>query len=162
MTQYAERIYDMAKEADKLNSLSRSLTKPNIISFGAGAPALEAYPFDILREISQDIFQRNDKGYESVKYGSTTGFESLKESVCEELLKPRGLQAEPDQIMITSGGIQPMNLLCQLFINPGDVILVESPTFVHATMIFKMFQAEVIPCAMDDDGLIMEDVEENI
>lgn len=162
MTQYAERIYDMAKEADKLNSLSRSLTKPNIISFGAGAPALEAYPFDILREISQDIFQANDKGYESVKYGSTTGFESLKEAVCEELLKPRGLLAEPDQIMITSGGIQPMNLLCQLFINPGDVILVESPTFVHATMIFKMFQAEVIPCAMDDDGLIMEDVEENI
>ena len=138
------------------------MTKPNIISFGAGAPALEAYHFDILREISQDIFQGNDKGYESVKYGSTTGFESLKESVCEELLKPRGLQAEPDQIMITSGGIQPMNLLCQLFINPGDVILVESPTFVHATMIFKMFQAEVIPCAMDDDGLIMEDVEENI
>ena len=58
MTQYAERIYDMAKEADKLNSLSRSLTKPNIISFGAGAPALEAYTFDILREISQENIVR--------------------------------------------------------------------------------------------------------
>lgn len=55
-----------------------------------------------------------------------------------------------------------MNLISQLYINPGDVILVESPSFVHATMIFKLFQAKLVPCEMDDDGLIMEDVERKI
>ena len=162
MTLYADRIQVMKEEAEKLNSLTGSLTSLDMISFAAGAPAVEAYPFEALREISQDVFQENQRGYDSVKYGSTVGFNSLREAVRDDLLAPRGLKTDIENIMITSGGIQPMNLLCQLFINPGDVILVESPTFVHATMIFKLFQAKIVPCAMDDDGLIMEEVEEKI
>ena len=162
MTKYAKRVYVMEEEAKKLDSLTGNLTSNDIISFAAGAPAKEAYPFDALREISQDVFQKSAKGYESVKYGSAVGFPSLREMVCEELLTPRGLHTKAENVMITSGGIQPMNLLCQLLIDPGDVILVETPTFVHTTMIFKMFQAKVVPCVMDDDGMVLEDVEEKI
>lgn len=162
MTEYAKRIQTMADEAEKLDSLAGNMTNSDIISFAVGSPAEEAYPFGILREIAQDVFQENPRGFQAVKYGSAIGFPGLREEVRDKLLAPRGLKADVENIMITSGGIQPMNLLCQLFINPGDVILVEMPTFVHVTMIFKMFQAQIVPCEMDDEGLVMEDVEEKI
>jgi len=107
-----------------------------------GAPAKEAYPLEIIRDISQDIFRKETRGYQSLMYGSTVGIQDLREAIRDCLLAPRGLEVNADNIMVTAGGIQPMSLLCQLFINPGDVILVEAPSFVHATMIFKMYEAK--------------------
>jgi 2-aminoadipate transaminase len=159
---YAERIKIMGDEVKKLNSLAGSITALDMISFAVGAPAKEAYPIDIVREISQDIFSKETRGYEAFRYGPTQGFQDLREAVRDNLLTPRGLDVNADNIIITSGGIQPMSLLCQLFINPGDVILVEAPTFVHSTMIFKMFEATIIPCNMDENGLIMEEIEDKI
>lgn len=152
----------MEEECRKCKSLTSSLTAQHIISFAAGAPAKEAYPFDLLREISQDVFQKSDEGYEAVKYGATIGTLGMREVVRDYLLEPRGLHVGLENIMITAGGIQPMNLLSQLYINPGDTILVEAPSFVHGTMIFKMFEANLVPCHMDKDGLVMEDVEAKI
>lgn len=162
MTKYAERVEVMEEEVIKLNSLVGSLTALDMISFAAGAPAKEAYPLDIVRDISQDIFRKETRGYEALMYGSTVGFQDFREAIRDCLLTPRGLDVNVNNIMITAGGIQPMSLLCQLFINPGDVILVEAPSFVHATMIFKMYEAKIIPCSMDNDGLIIEEVEEKI
>lgn len=162
MTQYAKRISVMEEENRKLASLAGSLTATDVVSFGAGAPAVEAYPFDILREISQEVFQNTPLGIEAVKYGSTYGTDAMRAVVKDLLLAPAGLHVEKENIMITAGGIEPMNFLCQLFINPGDVILVEAPTFVHATTIFKMFEAQIVSCSMDDNGLVIEEVEEKI
>lgn len=162
MTMYAERIKSMEDEVEKLNVLAGSITALDMISFAVGAPAKEAYPIDIVREISQDIFRKETRGYEIFRYGPTQGFQDLRQAICDNLLTPRGLNVDKDNLIVTSGGIQPMSLLCQLFINPGDVILVEAPTFVHSTMIFKMYEAKVIPCNMDENGLIIEEVEEKI
>lgn len=162
MTQFAERIDVMANEVVKLNSLAGSITAGDMVSLAVGAPAVEAYPIDTLREISQDVFQNSPRGVEALKYGSTYGFTRLREAVRDILLAPRGLKADVENIMITSGGIQPMSLMSQLFIDPGDTILVETPSFVHASMVFKMFEANLVPCAMDDNGLVTEDVEEKI
>lgn len=162
MVPYADRMNVAEEENRKLRSLTGSLMAKDMVSFAAGAPALEAYPLDALREISQDIFQPGAVGYETMKYGSTYGVLALREAVRDQLLAPRGLQLDVENIMITAGGIQPMNFMCQLFINPGDVILVESPSFMHASMIFKLFEAKLVPCRMDDNGLVTEDVESNI
>ena len=162
MTKYADRVRVMEEEVIKLNSLTGSLTALDMISFAVGAPAKEAYPLDIVREISQDILRKETRGYEAFMYGSTVGFLDLREAIRDHLLAPRGLNVNVNNIIVTAGGIQPMSLLCQLFINPGDVILVEAPSFVHATMIFKMYEAKIIPCSMDDNGLIIEEVEEKI
>lgn len=162
MTTYAERIKVMEEEVIKLNSLTGSLTALDMVSFAAGAPAKEAYPLEIIRDISQDVFRKETRGYQALMYGSTVGIQDLREAIRDCLLAPRGLEVNVDNIMVTAGGIQPMSLLCQLFINPGDVILVEAPSFVHATMIFKMYEAKIIPCSMDDNGLIIEEVEEKI
>jgi len=162
MTAFAKRIFDMEGEVKKLMALTDGLISPTIISFGGGAPAKEAYPFEQIREICNDIFRPDARGYSTVAYGSQIGNLELREAVRDYLLKPRGLDAKVENIMITAGGIQPLNFMCALYLDPGDTILVETPTFVHADMIFKMFQANIVPCAMDDNGLVMEDVEEKI
>lgn len=162
MSKYAERIYSMQTEVDKLKVLTDALVSPTIISFAGGAPAKEAYPFEQVKEICQDVFIPSDKGYAAMVYGSTLGYLPLREGVRDELLKPIGLDVEASKIMITAGGIQPINFMCQMYLNPGDYILVETPTFVHADMIFKMFGARFMPCDTEEDGLVMADVEEKI
>ncbi|MDO9507984.1 MAG: PLP-dependent aminotransferase family protein, partial [Thermovirgaceae bacterium] len=95
-------------------------------------------------------------------YGSVMGLPDLREVVVNDLLAPKGIKADAANILVTSGGLEGMNLLCQLFIDPGDVILVESPTFVHCVEIFEMFQARCISVAMDENGMIPEDLEDKI
>lgn len=94
-----------------------------------------------------------------MQYSSPKGIADLREIVAHDLLAPKGIPASPDDIAIVCGGLETMNLICQLFINPGDVILVEDPTFVHCVEIFDMFQAKCIPVAMDDDGMRMDAAE---
>lgn len=162
MKTYSKRVEVMEDEVIKLNSLTDSLSSLDMISFAAGAPAKEAYPIDIIRKISQDVFRKETRGDEALMYGSVVGVQDLREGIRDYLLEPRALNVNIDNIIVTTGGIQPMSLLCQLFIDPDDVILVEAPSFVHATMVFKMFEAKLVPCHMDDDGLMLDDVEEKI
>lgn len=162
MSRYADRVYEMQTEVDKLKVLTDALISPTIISFAGGAPAKEAYPFDKIREICDDVMRPGSEGYAAMVYGSQTGYLPLREAVRDYLLKPRGLDVDVNNIMITAGGIQPLNFMCQMYLNPGDTILVESPTFVHADMIFKMFGANFVPCITEDDGLDLEDVEKKI
>lgn len=164
MYKFADRwsTDDMKKTGIALSNLFSAMSDPSLVSLGGGSPAKEALPIEELREISQDIFRRDGRGIEALAYGKTQGLQDLREIVADQLLKPKGVRTTADNIMITAGGLETMNLMCQVFINPGDVILVESPTFVHCVMIFQMFQAKCIPCKMDNNGLIMEDVEEKI
>ena len=162
MSEFSKRVSVMANEVKNLKVLTESLVSPDIISFAGGAPAKEAYPFEIIGDIAKEVFKPDARGFGSVVYGTTMGVVALREAVRDILLKPRGLDVDIDNIMITAGGIQPINMLCQLFINPGDTILVETPTFVHTSMIYKMFQANLVPCEMDDDGLVIADVEAKI
>lgn len=162
MSEFAKRVSVMAEEVKNLKVLTESLVSPDIISFAGGAPAKEAYPFEVIGDIAKEVFRPDARGFGSVVYGTTMGVVSLREAVRDVLLAPRGLSVDIDNIMITAGGIQPINMLCQLFIDPGDTILVETPTFVHTSMIYKMFQANLVPCEMDDDGLVIADVEAKI
>jgi 2-aminoadipate transaminase len=162
MPYFAQRMKTMEKSAQIIRNLFGAMNDPSLISFGGGAPAREALPIDIVREIVNDVMRVDKKGVEALQYGSVKGLPDLREVVVRELLAPKGIEAEADNILITSGGLEGINLLCQLFIDPGDVILVESPTFVHCVEIFEMFQARCVSVAMDGDGMVTEDLEEKI
>lgn len=162
MPQFAQRMRDMARSAEIIHGLFQAMTDPNTISFGGGSPAAEALPVEIVRELSQKAFTRETRGVEALQYGKVQGLEDLRQVVAEKLLQPKGVDADPNNIQIVSGGLETMNLICQVFINPGDVILVESPTFVHSVEIFEMFQAKCIGVDMDNDGMIPEDLEAKI
>jgi len=162
MAVFAKRMRTMERTASIIRGLFGTMNDPGIISFGGGSPAREALPVDIVREIANDVIRTDSRGVEALQYGSVPGLMDLRQAVSTELLSPRGVPANPSNILITSGGLEGINLLCQVFIDPGDVILVESPTFVHCVEIFEMFQARCISVAMDEDGMIPEDLEEKI
>ncbi len=162
MTQFAERMKTMEKSAKIIRNLFGSMNDPDMISFSGGAPAKEALPIDIVREITYEVMRKDQRGVEALQYGNVMGLPDLRQVVVSQLLAPKGVHARADNILITSGGLEGMNLLCQLFIDPGDVILVESPTFVHCVEIFEMFQARCVAVEMDENGMVPEDLEEKI
>lgn len=162
MPNFAERMKTMEKSARIIRDLFGAMGDPGLISFSGGAPAREALPIDIVREIANDVLRVDKRGIEALQYGSVKGLPDLREVIVNELLAPKGIDAGPENILITSGGLEGINLLCQVFIDPGDVILVESPTFVHCVEIFEMFQAKCISVAMDEHGMAPEDLEEKI
>jgi 2-aminoadipate transaminase len=162
MSKYAKRMKTMEEPANIIKGLFSSMNDPDVTSFGGGAIAKECLPVDIVREIVSDIMTVEGRGYEILSYGPVIGAKDLREVVVKELLAPKGVQANADNIIITTGGLEAMSLMCQLFIEPGDVILVESPTFVHSVETFSMFEAKCIAVEMDDDGMVTEDLEEKI
>lgn len=162
MSKYAKRMKTMEEPANIIKGLFSSMNDPDVTSFGGGAIAKECLPVDIVREIVSDIMTVEGRGYEILSYGPVIGDKDLREVVVKELLAPKGVHANADNIIITTGGLEAMSLMCQLFIEPGDVILVESPTFVHSVETFSMFEAKCIAVEMDDDGMVTEDLEEKI
>jgi len=162
MVKFANRMTTMKKSAAVIRGLFGNMNDPEIISFGGGAPAKEALPIDIVREITNEVIRIDQRGIEALQYGSVMGLPDLREIIIADLLAPQGVRGTADNVMITNGGLEPMNLVCQLFIEPGDVILVESPTFVQSVEIFEMFQAQCISVDMDDNGMIPEDLEAKI
>ncbi len=162
MTRFAKRMAYMQPTADVVRYLFDSMTDPETISFGGGAPAREALPVEQVHAIANEVLTREKRGVQALQYGNPIGIPELRQAVVDRLLAPKGLQARLEQVITVGGGIEGLNLICQLYIDPGDVILVESPTFVHAVQVFKMFEARCIACQTDDHGLVVEDVEARI
>ena len=159
MTRFARRMAAMQATADVVRYLFESMTDPDTISFGGGAPAREALPVEQVHDIAADVLTREKRGPQALQYGNPIGIPELRQAIVECLLAPKGLNATLEQVITVSGGIEGLNLICQMLVDPGDVILVESPTFVHAVEVFRMFEARCIACQTDEHGLVMEDVE---
>ncbi|HOC82492.1 MAG TPA: hypothetical protein PKI39_05745, partial [Synergistales bacterium] len=100
-----------------IRGLFGTMNDPGVISFGGGAPAREALPVDLVREIANDVIRIDSRGVEALQYGSVPGLPDLREAVSTVLLAPKGVTADPSNILITSGGLEGINLLCQLFID---------------------------------------------
>lgn len=162
MPKFAQRMQDMEQTAEVIRKLFNAMSDAETISFGGGAPAQEGLPIEQVREICADVLTREKRGVEALQYGTVLGVKDLREAVVNQLLKPKGIDADIDEVLIVNGGLETMNLLCQVYINPGDVILVESPTFIHCVEIFEMFQAKCIAVECDEDGILPEDVERKI
>lgn len=162
MSKFAKRMDNMEETSKIVRSLFGSMIDKEVISFGGGAPANEVLPIDIIREISNDILKSDSRGIESLAYGPIIGVYDLRQVIVTDLLQPKGIMADVDNIFIVNGGLEAMNLLAQIFIEPGDVILVEAPTFVQSIQIFDMFEANCIPVKVDDDGIDIIDLEEKI
>lgn len=162
MVNYARRISTMAYTADVVRNLFGAMTDPNIISFSGGAPAKEALPVDILRQLTDEVVVKDKRGVEALQYGPIGGTQDMKEIIVNELLAPKGVKCTTDNVMVVAGGLEGINLICQVYIDPGDVILVESPTFVHTVEIFDMFEAKCVAVDMDDNGICTDDLEAKI
>ncbi len=158
MTKYLSKRARGAKRS-AIRELLKLTEKPDIISFAGGLPAPETFPHDEFAEIAADELHGH---YENVlQYGLTEGSLTLRKAIVE-WLKPQGLDLSVDQILVTTASQQGLDLLSKALIDPGDVIFVEAPTYLAALQTFSLFQADKIPILLEEDGMNLDMLEQEI
>ena len=152
---YANRISNI--KASEIRELLKLTQRPDIISFAGGLPAPELFPIEELKKISKKVLEEN--GTAALQYGPTEGYEPLREKITERMAKVH-VNVTSDDVLITSGSQQGLDFSAKVFINPGDIIICESPTYVGAINAFKAYEPNFIEVETDDEGMIMKDLEE--
>lgn len=128
-----------------------------MISFAAGYPDAQLFPWDELRDITRDLLSGQD--LQPLQYGPTRGFDPLIQSVVQ-LAADRRISVEPRQVLITTGSQQGIDLAARVLVTPGDVVLVELPAYTGAIAAFKNAQAELAGVRQDEDGINLDDLDE--
>ncbi|MFJ5760474.1 PLP-dependent aminotransferase family protein [Neobacillus sp. NPDC093182] len=133
--------------------------RPEIISFAGGLPAPELFPMEALKDACNAVL--NEEGTGSFQYSTTEGYIPLREAICQRM-KVIGIDSTIDNVLITSGSQQAIDLTGRLFINERDTIICESPTYLAAINVFKSYNAKFVEVAMDNEGMVMEDLEKKL
>lgn len=154
---FAERFHGV--EGSAIRAIFSLLGDPEIISFAGGNPSPKTFPADKLAGYAARLIR--EQGDSVLQYGGTLGTADLLGQV-QKLFEAEGLSPKKEELIILSGSSQGIDLLTKTLINPGDRIIVESPTFLGAIQTFKMYQAELIEAEMDEHGLVIADLEEKI
>jgi 2-aminoadipate transaminase len=154
---FANRFEGISGSA--IRAIFSLLSDPKIISFAGGNPSALTFPKDKLSKITEEILKKD--GARILQYGGTLG---IKEMIltAKELFESEGLTPREREIIILSGASQGIELMTKAFINPGDAVLVESPSFLGALQIFKIFEAKLVEVEMDEHGIVLEDLEKKI
>jgi DNA-binding transcriptional MocR family regulator len=139
--------------ASEIRSLFAVASRPDIVSLAGGMPNLSALPMEMMAGVVNKLILEN--GAEALQYGSGQGHPFLREQICE-VMALEGIRAHPDDVIVTTGSQQALDLISRIFINPGDVVLVEAPSYVGALGTFKQYEANVVHVQMDDQGLVPE------
>lgn len=145
---YASRATSM--RASEIRALFAVASRPEVVSLAGGMPFVEALDVEMFRSVVNSVITKDAKT--ALQYGAGQGHASLRESVLE-VMRPTGMSAHPDDIVITAGSQMAIDLIVRVMCNPGDVILVESPSYVGALGVFRAYEADIRHVAMDSDGL---------
>lgn len=130
----------------------------SIISFAGGLPAEEFFPIDAMREAMNRVF---DQSKQSLQYGLTEGYIPLRQKICERMAA-KGVNITIDNMLMTTGSQQSIDLLARIYLDPGDVVLVENPTYLAALQVFHSYQVRTIAVDGDEHGMDMNDLERKI
>ena len=122
---------------------------PNAVFFGGGVPPTDVIPVDRLRYGSDLAWS---DGPETLLYGEVRGFKPLRELIARRMAM-RGADVDPSQILLTNGAQQGIDLVARVFVDPGDIVLTEAPTFMDALRVFRSHEAEAIGVPVDEEGL---------
>lgn len=152
--------WKLAQRADKMNpSVIREILKvtekPGIISFAGGLPSPLTFPIDAMREASERVLK--DDGKAALQYAASEGYGPLREWVAQDLLK-QGMRISPDQVLITTGSQQGLDLVAKILIDAGSRILVETPTYLGALQAFTPMEPVVVGVDSDDHGVDADDL----
>lgn len=128
----------------------------DLVSFAAGYPDPESFPWEELREIASELLSGPDRN--ALQYGPTRGHQPLLESILD-VLAAREIRAVIEEVMITTGSQQGIDLVGRVLVSPGDVVLVELPAYTGAIAAFKNAQAELAGVKQDDDGINLDDLD---
>jgi len=150
---YADRALGMRQS--EVRSLFAVANRPEVVSLAGGMPNIEGLPLEFLAEMSSRLLR--DRGASILQYGSGQGSDELREMIVE-VMRPDGIRGHADDVVVTTGSQQALDLISQIFINPGDVVLAEAPSYVGALGTFRAYQANVVHVPMDAEGLVPEEL----
>ena len=154
---YSDRAGKMRKS--EIRELLKVTQDPEIISFAGGLPNPQSFPIQDLQGVVQTVLDHH--GRTALQYGTTQGLDELRENIAERSCKD-GIDVTADNIIITSGSQQALDTVGKIFLNPGDIPLVGLPTYLGGINAFRSYEANLIGIPLDQDGMIIDALEEKI
>ncbi len=154
---FANRAAHM--KPSEIRSLFAVASRPEIVSLAGGMPNLSAFPMSMMADVVQKLVLTN--GAEALQYGSGQGHPKLRDQICD-VMALEGIRANPDDVLVTTGSQQALDLISRIFIDPGDVVLVEAPSYVGALGTFQQYEASVAHVETDDSGLVPQGLRDAI
>jgi 2-aminoadipate transaminase len=154
---YAQRMKGLQSSA--VREILKVTSQPDIISFAGGMPAPELFPLKEVEEACVKVLR--EQGASALQYSISEGYVPLREFIVEKMSR-YGIVASVDNVLITTGSQQGLDLVSKVLLDPGDVIIIEAPTFVGALQSFKAYQASYASVPLDDDGMLVDVLEQKI
>ena len=155
MVEFARRIDAM--KASEIRELLKLTARPDIISFAGGLPAPELFPVEEMKAAAIAVME--ESGRQAMQYSTTDGFPRLREQIAQRMGEKNGIRTDADHILVTSGSQQGLDYSARVFLDEGDVVLMESPSYMGAINAFKACQPKFVEVPTDDGGMIMEELE---
>jgi 2-aminoadipate transaminase len=154
---FASRTRVMKSSA--MRDLMALTARPEVISLAGGLPDTSSFPPATLAAITQQIAAESCA--RALQYGPTDGLEETKSRIAE-VMAAEGMRADPDDVIVTTGGQQVIDLVTKTLIDPGDVVVAEAPTYPGAVPTFSSYQADVVQVEIDSDGMRVDLLEETL
>ena len=158
MTQvkYSKRV--PVDGTDAVGAILQAAADPKIISFAGGLPAPELFPVKAMKAAVDKVFEKH--GQEAMQYGAAKGVTALRKVIQQHVKLKENVDSELDNILVTTGSEQALDLVGKAFINPGDTVIVEQPTYLCALDVFRSYGANFVGVEMDENGMKMDALEE--
>ena len=154
--QFSERVRSLKPSA--IREILKNSSDPSVIPLSAGNPAPDAFPYDAVSALSADLLK--NAPIDALQYGVTEGYAPLRKHLMEYMGKKHQVGTENDDILITSGAQQVMDLLTKTLLNEGDTVLCEAPSFIGSLNTFRSYRAKLVGIPMEEDGIDTKKLEE--
>lgn len=155
---YAARMSEL--RTSDIREILKVTQQPEVISFAGGLPASELFPTAELAELARDLLLSD--GAKALQYAPTEGLAVLRQLITDRLQSRFGLDPTPDEVLVVSGSQQALDLTGKLFIDEGDVVLCESPTYLGAINAFQAYRPRFVEVPTDDDGMVPAELERRL
>lgn len=140
-----------------LGPLLKLTAQPEVISFAGGLPAPQTFPVQELLKIQEEVLREDGTG--ALQYGPSRGYQTLRELIAARMNKLLGTKETAEDILVTAGSQQALDILGRVFLDPGDVVVVESPSYLGAVNAFELQQPRFIEVETDEQGMAPEELE---
>lgn len=150
-----------SRESDEIIAMIMKLTEmPEVISFAGGLPDGELFPIEEMKKVTKEVLESD--GRNALQYSTTQGIRELREVIAEQIMKEAGVDTTADNLVITCGSQQALEFSGRLFLDEGDVVICESPSYLGAITAFQPYGPKFVEVKMDEHGMDMVDLEEKL
>ncbi len=154
--QFSERVKSLKPSA--IREILKNSSDPSVIPLSAGNPAPDAFPYEAVQKISQELLQNTP--IDALQYGVTEGYTPLRQHLLSYMEQKHHVGTQNNDILITSGAQQVMDLLTKTLLNEGDTVLCEAPSFIGSLNTFRSYRAKLVGIPMEEDGIDTQKLEE--